>query len=52
MPRVLGKHLARRVAMLAVEFLKQNNKNCKEPQWADGRGNMAIGTFGSSRFGM
>ena len=31
-PWVLGEHLPRRVAMLAVEFPKQNKASYKEPQ--------------------
>ena len=50
-PRVLGKHLPRRVAMLAVEIPKQSNKSYKETQKAGGRCSMAFGTFGSSVFG-
>ena len=52
MPWELGEHLPRCVVMLAVEFSKQSNKSHKEPQEADGQGSMAIGTFGSSLFGM
>ena len=38
--------------MLAVEFPKPNSKSYKEPQEGDGRGSIAGGIFGSSRFGM
>ena len=51
-PWVLGEHLPECLAMLAVEFPKQSNKSYKEPQEADGRGNMALCMFGSSLFGM
>ena len=49
---MLGEHLPGCLAMLAVEFPKQSKKSYKEPQEANGRGNKAIGTFGSSLFGM
>ena len=52
MPWELGEHLPRRVVMLAVDVPKQSNKSRKEPQEANGRGNKAIGTFGTSLFGM
>ena len=50
-PWVLGEHLPRRVATLAVEIPKQSNKSYKETQKAGGRCSMAFGTFGSSVFG-
>ena len=52
MPWVLGEHLPQRVVMVFVEFAEHSNKSYKEPQEADGRGSMAIGTFGSSLSGM
>ena len=49
---MLGEHLPRRVVMLAVEFLKQSNREKKGATKADGRCSVAIGTFGSSIFGV